>query len=390
MENNVICGDSLNILTTFEDNSFDAIITDPPYELGFMSKKWDKSGISFNVVFWKECLRVLKPGAHMLVFGGTRTYHRIVCAIEDAGFEVRDMLEWVYGSGFPKNFNISKSLDKRNGVTRQVIGIRTDGRGASPQKINNHSKGDTGIGHADGSKRVYEETVATSPEAKLWDGFGTALKPSHEPICLVRKPLEDGVVDTILKYGTGALNIDECRVPLNGEKNPTGSAKRVYASNQYTDEKIYGTNTTTSDKGRFPANLIHDGSEEVLEVFPVTKSGDNCIRQKEGTFLEHGGLGKAGDIQVTYGDRGSAARFFYCAKASKKERGEGNTHPTVKPLALMDYLIKLIVKPGQKVLDPFCGSGTTLIAAKNYGCNYIGIDQEEKYCSISEERLRNA
>lgn len=329
-------GSNLDILPTLADNSIDSIVTDPPYELGFMGKSWDASGIAYNVELWKQCLRVLKPGGHLLAFSGSRTYHRMTCAIEDAGFQIRDQMMWVYGSGFPKSHNVSKALDKTK-----------------------------------------------SDLAKHWYGWGTALKPAHEPICIVRKPLEGTVAENVLKWGVGGLNIDGCRVGDDVRFNPPAKAKEgTFNCSPKSGIDYCGTTAT----GRFPANLMHDGSDEVLELFP----------------------GKPDD---------SAARFFYCPKANKKDRDEGceelpesfysmskndnqestiglnrqtirkNSHPTVKPTELMRYLCRLVTPKNGTVLDPFNGSGSTGKAAILEGYQYIGIELDAEYIKISEARI---
>ena len=358
--NQIIKGDCLEVMKELPDKSVDSIVTDPPYELGFMGKSWDNTGIAYNVELWRECLRVLKPGGHLLSFGGSRTYHRMACAIEDAGFEIRDCIQWIYGSGFPKSMDISKAIDKKFGAEREVVGSYTT-RNLS-RKDGKH-KGDMLVGCYDGSTE-FNITAPSTPEAKQWNGWETALKPAHEPIVVARKPLsEKTVAENVLKWGTGGINIDGCRIE-----------------------------TYVQPYGRFPANIILDeeSGEMLDEQSGILKSGDNCIRTKVGSFLEHGGLGKAGDVQRTYGDSGGASRFFYCAKASKKERGEDNNHPTVKPIALMRYLARLITPPEGIMLDPFAGSGTTLIASKLEGFFFIGIEREAKYCEIARRRVKEA
>ncbi|HCD6680744.1 TPA: site-specific DNA-methyltransferase [Pseudomonas aeruginosa] len=360
-------GDCLQVLKTFPDNSFDSVVTDPPYGLSFMGKRWDYDVPSVEI--WAECLRVLKPGGHLLAFAGTRTQHRMALRIEDAGFEIRDIIAWVYGSGFPK----SKNLD-----------------------------GD-------------------------WQGWGTALKPALEPITVARKPLAGTVAANVLAHGTGTLNIDGCRI------NPTGeSRERVGEATQdqrYTDAG--GTNFAMKPgprggdaAGRWPANLIHDGSEEVVALFPESTSG----AMKSGTqraaqdgpgsvcYGTYGGNTTSRDIEAS---SGSAARFFYCAKASRKDRNEGcdelpqqrggmvsntsgqhitrrdgyeppaagNHHPTVKPTDLMAYMVRLVTPPGGKVLDPFTGSGSTGKAAVREGFEFVGIEREPPYLAIAEARI---
>lgn len=361
-----------------------AIVTDPPYELGFMGKDWDKAGVSFRKSTWEILRDRCLPGAPLLAFGGSRTQHRIACAIEDAGWEIRDTLMWVYGSGMPKSYNISKGIDKKLGAERKVVGVRTDGKatnsGSGVYQMNDGK--DTSM------KRIYEETAAGSDEAAMWEGYGTSLKPAYEPIILGMNTLDSTFVDNALKHGVAGLNIDECRIPLGDEKNPTGSAKRIYVRNQYDADAGYGDNKVTPDNGRFPANFLHDGSKEVIELFPDSK----------GQLARVSGNEKSSPIKNVYSDRertefnerndaGSAARFFYCAKASKSERGD-NSHPTVKPLALILYLCKMVKMPENNyILDPFCGSGTTLLACAGMGIDAVGIELNEEYCKISATRL---
>ena len=338
----IICGDCLKLLSTFYDNSFDAVITDPPYGISFMGKKWDYD--IPGVEFWQEFKRVSKPGAHLLCFASPRTFHRMACNIEDAGWEIRDTLMWVYGSGFPHGSNIAKLIDKSIGYEGEVIGQETV---------------DTGMqgGHMHAGRELHREVRDVhelSDRAKEWDGWNTCLKPAWEPILMCRKPCEGSVTANVMAWNTGAINVGACRI----------------------------------DSSRYPANVIHDGSDEVMELFPYSKgrttdSGDEVRNSEHNCY---------GDIPLrpaykAPNDPGSAARFFYCAKASTRERGEGNDHPTVKPLALMEWLVKLITKEGQLILDPFGGSGSTLIAAKNLNRQFIGMELEEHYCDIAFTRL---
>ena len=373
-------GNNLHILPTIPDHTFDAIITDPPYELGFMGKQWDASGIAYNATLWAECLRVLKPGGHLLAFGGTRTYHRMVCAIEDAGFEIRDSIHWIYGSGFPKSLNL------------------------------------------------HEE----------WEGWGTALKPAHEPIVLARKPLIGTVIQNVLTYNTGALNIDGCRI----QREPSDTS---HAGNR---TATFGTQNTTSggdgsggweqnDLGRWPANIILDGDSTVIELFLETASTGKATKsghRKGGGNGNSFGLAGIKHAPDGYNDGGSASRFFnktpftdldeqsffYCAKPSKAERNAGlddleskrhadrvkddgvggdnprnrsnnakkNFHPTVKPLALMRHLIRLVTPPNGHILDPFAGSGTTLTAATLEGHHSTGIELTDDYIPIIKARTQ--
>lgn len=409
--NKIIQGDCLEKLKELSENSVDSIVTDPPYELGFMGKSWDNTGIANNKEMWAECLRVLKPGGHLLAFSGTRTYHRMTVAIEDAGFEVRDMIEWVYGSGFPKSLNVGKKVDELQGNERTPY-ERPDFVARSNKTEQRKSQ------VICGEKGKY--TKGTSE----WEGWGTALKPAHEPICMARKPLaEKTVAENCLKWGTGGINIDESRVEAKPRKTgtkptsdeATGSGNTLQGSSKNRQAEYDEQNL-----GRFPANLIHDNSEEVRECFPETKSGGgNKGNVKEGTGMF--GNGKAFDTPTVEVDSGNASRFFksivYVPKASKSERNKGcegleeketkrygdfegteehapklnvkntNNHPTVKPIALMEYLIKMVTPKGGIVLDPFAGSGSTLVAAKQNGFQFIGIELTEEYIPIIEARL---
>jgi DNA modification methylase len=390
MKVRLINADVLTGLAMLPDESVDSCLCDPPYELGFMGKKWDSSGISYSVEMWREVYRVLKPGAHLLAFGGSRTYHRLACAIEDAGFEVRDQIMWLYGSGFPKSLDVSKAIDKTAGAEAATRG------------------------------------TPSTPLAQQWDGWGTALKPAHEPIVVARKPLEGTVVQNVLKHGTGAINVAGCRIDTFAEgefeklraradtprQDFTGG--RLHSGAEYTPKLI---DSSMSADGRWPANVIHDGSPEVLACFPDS----DHARGNKGASKGGGGLYGHGPTTNDFGggDTGSAARFFYCAKASQKERNRGletrkasqrdesrkegnpggdnprnrgvkpvkNNHPTVKPLSLMCYLVRLVTPSGGLVLDPFMGSGSTLIAAAKEGFNAVGIDREVAYVEMSRKRI---
>ncbi len=373
-------GDCRTIMAEMSENSVDAIVTDPPYELGFMGKAWDKSGVSFNPDTWAACLRVLKPGGHLLAFGGTRTYHRIAVAIEDAGFEIRDSIAWIYGSGFPKSLDVAKAIDKAAGVefeSKPASGVgfmNPEGRGGySPTKNKLDRKG------------------KTTDNAKKWEGWGTALKPALEPICLARKPLsEKTVAANVLKWGTGALNIDGSRIGTS-EKLSIGAGK--IGKNTYGNFSHHNAGEQ-NPQGRWPANLIHDGSEEVERGFPDGGGKDPRIYkggQRSGGFVGTGqDSGNGLPCGPLYDDSGSASRFFYCAKASRYERELYNKHPTVKPIALMEYLIKLVTLKKGRVLDPFAGSGSTLIAAKRLGRKYIGIELDPENIRTIKKRLKRA
>ncbi len=418
----LLLGDCLEQMRTLPDNSVDAVVTDPPYGLSFMNKKWDYDVPSVEI--WREVYRVLKPGGHVLSFGGTRTYHRMVVNIEDAGFEIRDQVQWIYGSGFPKSHNVSKAIDKMAGVEREVVGTNPNHRKNELGEI--HTTGTMcGEPHSGGG----DITAPATPEAKTWDGWGSALKPANEPICLARKPLEKGLTlaENVLKWGTGAINIDGTRIGLNGEKPPTGSGKiNDQTKNTYGDNWKGTGGNETSAHGRWPANILLD--EDAAEMLDgqsgVGVSRKGSPRKAKCGFNPTGEkvYGKSEGIQVLteYADSGGASRFFYVAKASKRERNAGlegmplgeapasarskpaegrkaplgearaNFHPTVKPIRLMEYLIKLITPPNGTVLDPFMGSGSTGVAAKNLNFEFIGCEMNKEYFEIAEKRIIGA
>lgn len=325
-----------------------------------MGKEWDGSGIEYNVELWKKALRVLKPGGYLLAFGGTRTYHRIACAIEDAGFEIRDCIIWLYGSGMPKSHNVGLYIDKKLGCPDRGHRIAVANRN-----------------HPDGTLEPNGENLpryeGRTELGRAWAGWGTALKPAYEPIIMARKALYKTVADNVMTYGCGGINIDECRVG--------------------------------DETGRFPANVIHDGSEEVVAGMPDTKCSKRSERNNKETVHTNTYTPAMAvyNENNTYGDEGSASRYFYCAKASSKDRDEGldnfekkNIHPTVKPCALMQYLIRLVTPKGGTVLDPFNGSGSTgkAVAFENRerdaNYKYIGIELDKEYCEISEARINYA
>ena len=509
MTTKIIQGDCLEVMKTLPDNSVDSIVTDPPYELGFMGKKWDNTGIANNISMWKEAFRVLKPGGHLLSFGGTRTYHRMACAIEDAGFEIRDQIQWLYGSGFPKSLNIGKAIDKKAEENTEIIKAKQElgkwlreKRGKRKQnEISKYFPSKTGgltgcvanwelgfniptwdiwtklkgilelddrfdyliegrpnnfieaerevIGKNNYTipKEIYnigkeksgerDESLITAPatpEAKEWEGWGTALKPANEPIVLARKPLsEKNVALNVLKWGTGGINIDGCRVAFkdNKDKNKVNNpvdGKIGYKHHSGAITGMINRMDVGNPQGRFPANIILD-----------EEAGD-LLDQQSGVSKSNGGSGvksmgalgdskygnynkKLGENAGGLGDKGGASRFFYCAKTSKSERNAGcedmeykamceidkmggskcsmktgsgnernvlkkNNHPTVKPIKLMKYLCRLITPKGGTILDPFTGSGSTGIGAIQEGFNFIGIEREEEYIKIAEERIK--
>ena len=389
----LINADCLEAMREMESNSIDAVVTDPPYGLNFMSSEWDH-GVP-GTPFWSEALRIAKPGAHLLAFGGTRTYHRLVCAIEDAGWEVRDCIMYVFGSGFPKSMDVSKAIDKSLGAKRKSNG----GEGEHEGNINFGMKNrcpKCGKPYFSGNPCTCprEDKIPITDEAAKWNGWGTCLKPAYEPIIMARKPLEGTVAENVLKYGTGAINIDACRVPTINESvsNHSRSAEAAISKGKYNNSEAQETHQTQGQKlGRFPSNFIHDGSDEVVSLFPDSNgSGKARILHRSSKPNQEGwGMNKNASDEVLLPDAGSgsAARFFYCAKPSKSERGEGNDHLTVKPLALMRYLITLVTPPNGIVLDPFMGSGTTGVAALELEKKFIGIEKEKHYFEISETRI---
>ncbi len=340
-------GDCIEVMRGLPDNSVDSVVTDPPYELGFMGKGWDASGIAYNPEVWENAYRILKPGGHLLAFGGTRTWHRLAVAIEDAGFEVRDSIAWMYGSGFPKSHDVSKGIDKAAGAEREVIGTRISAFGDT-----NESESEDGrnLWGKESTKDVPLTGGPVTGQAEQWQGWGTALKPAHEPIVVARKPLIGTVAANVLTHGTGALNIDGSRIGTeqirtSGARsvNITGDNRTAVAAGMYGPSE--GVNTLHT--GRWPANVILDESQAAA----LDKQSDDT------------------------------SRFFYSPKASKKERPnvDGVAHPTVKPLALMRYLCKLVTPPGGTILEPFSGSGATIEAALLEGFNVIGIEMTKEY-----------
>jgi site-specific DNA-methyltransferase (adenine-specific) len=368
-------GDCLEVMASLPECSVDAIVTDPPYGLSFMGKDWDH-GLP-GIPFWRAALRVAKPGCYLLAFGGTRTFHRLACAIEDAGWECRDTLMFLYGAGFPKSLSVSKAIDKAAGAEREVVG-----KNPNPRANVNAT---AALG---GSFQEHPDITAPATElAKMWDGWGTALKPAWEPIILARKPLDGTVAENVAKWGCGALNIDGCRIGVGkgGDRDGEMTAQARYAERGSTNFAATPGPRGGDVRGRWPANVIHDGSEQVTAGFPVSKDGICGKRFKgKGTF-DFGSHGDWGG----FGGRGSAARFFYTAKASSAERGEGNDHPTVKPYRLMRYLCKLLKQPGRGILlDPFMGTGSTLLGARAVGWRAVGIELDEHYCEIAVRRLK--
>lgn len=436
-------GNMLDMLEVIQPDSVDSIVTDPPYELNFMNKGWDSSGIAFQKETWQKCYEVLKPGGYLLAFGGSRTFHRIACAIEDADFEIRDTIMWLYGSGFPKSMSLSKGLEAKeklgNAGTRNKRKIEQacDTEEYTLKQTNNGAMGEI-------IETTRKEYIPNTDLAKQWNGWGTALKPSFEPIIVARKPFKGSLVDNVIEYSVGGINIDECRVGNEELHNSyAGNKNSGFTSGDTRNEKGKGMFSGNKEgetivNGRFPANTIltYDDTdfEEVCGGFPNTKS-----TPRTPTIGGTGGIGKATNFQrgsetSYFNDSGSASRYFYCAKASKKDRDEGcndlqdtynacsnqaiaeqkrgnnnfadennstfnkvyvgkNTHPTVKPTELMQYLVRLVSPNGSTILDPFNGSGSTGKAVmyenyeKNKNYKYIGIELTEEYLPIAKARI---
>jgi site-specific DNA-methyltransferase (adenine-specific) len=379
-------GDCLQVLRTLSDESIDAVVSDPPYGLSFMGKRWDYDVPSVEI--WAECLRVLKPGGHLLAFAGTRTQHRMAVRIEDAGFEIRDMIAWVYGSGFPKSLDVSKAIDKAAGVEREVIGTGKRSQNQSegwdrPWKKEQMAE----IGGSGMAK--YNITAPATPEARQWQGWGTSLKPSLEPITVARKPLIGTVAANVLAHGTGGINVDGCRVGTEPPA-PRNAPKKIIRGGKFhasadAEQEMSHYNPT---EGRWPANLIHDGSDEVVGLFPETAPAKMADRGKgiDGPTFRHT-TGTETGVRGHDDSGGSAARFFYCAKASKRDRGESNKHPTVKPTTLMRYLCKLITPPGGLILDPFTGSGSTGRGAVLEGFRFVGMELDAEHVKEAKRRI---
>jgi len=419
-------GDMRTVLEDFPDNHFTHVLTDPPYHLqgtheaqhfgksgsgrafgrtnaekkarsGFMGKQWDGGDISFDSMTWKRILRVVKPGGYMMCFGGSRTVHRIACAIEDAGWQLVDQLLYLYASGFPKALDVSKAIDKRLGMEREIVGISTQGAGNSDKNTI-----DFNTSRRAGGGAIFSITSPAFPEAKRFDGYRSQLAPAYEPIILAMKPIDTTFAENALQWGVAGLNIDAGRIPIEGE-SPTAMQKTYgFAMNneKARDSEARGKlrdrtgpekksmPNPSDDLGRYPKNVILDGSDEVMAGMPETGTSirPNMAFQRSGDSSWF--VGMTPTIAYRHADSGSASRFFYSAKASPAERGHDNNHPTVKPLALLDYLLKLLSPPGGGLLlDPFLGSGSTLIACARLGYNGIGIEMEAEYVALAEKRI---
>lgn len=379
-------GDNIESLKQLGDNSVDSIVSDPPYGLSFMNKKWDYQVPTIE--FWKEVYRVLKPGGHILSFGGTRTYHRMVVNIEDAGFEIRDQIMWLYGSGFPKSLNIGKAVDKIQGNEREVYKVEK-------KNVINGSKGHSMVGR----EKKYENielpfTKGTTPQ----EGWGTALKPANEPICLARKPIsEKTIAENVLKWGTGGINIDGCRIECDPirDKSQDRNMNHQCMSDDWGMKPQGITKVLDLKLGRFPANIIFDeeAAEELDSQSGISKSTKRINGKDYNKKSDNINIG-GGNKNYEYNDQGGASRFFYIAKVSKAERNMGldelnNVHPTLKPINLMTYLCRLITPKGGIILDPFMGSGSTGIAARLEGFDFIGMEMDPEYFKIAEARIEN-
>jgi DNA modification methylase len=421
-------GDCLDKLKELEDNSIDSIVTDPPYGLAFMGKKWDYDVPSQQI--WEECIRVLKPGGHLLSFAGSRTYHRMAVRIEDAGFEIRDQIMWVYGSGFPKSHNIGKSVDKIEGNEREVVGEKKRGDVQTAKKNGSGYLADPA--NRNNVKQFGYGTEIITKGNSTWEGWGTALKPAHEPIVMARKPLsEKTVADNVLEWGTGGINIDESRIPYQNENDRSGWHKTgADGSKGFQGHETFKIRAISAEEiqertadGRFPANIILDEEAgKILDKQSGNKTGQRGV--VKGTEPSHNKKNSIyGDYSMVDGKYaepmdvlGGASRFFYCPKASKKDRNEAlehlpisrpdtrtetgmgsfvdkgvqpqqNNHPTVKPTELMTYLVRLVTPKGGIVLDPFMGSGSTGKACIREGFQFVGIEREKEYMEIAQQRI---
>ena len=416
----ILQGDCREVLKSLPDCSVDAVVTDPPAGIGFMGKEWDdfrrkrnpadagrdnafgrtsKTGpeygrcsranfVDFLSGIMVECLRVLKPGGHALVWSIPRTSHWTAWAIEDAGFEVRDCICHLFGTGFPKNLDVSKAIDKAAGATREVTGKGKGRTGAAAQPNGSSTFSDDAYQWPG----EFDITAPATDAAKKWEGWGTALKPAAEYWWLARKPLEGTVAASVVEHGTGGININGCRVDC--EICPLVVSDRAGGNNTYGDGLHGSVAAGQTSLGRWPANVVTDGSEEVLEHFPpATKPGKRPKTDRAGEasaetiYADKGATSFSAKPGVRRAATGDVSRFFYAAKPSKAERGEGNVHPTVKSIALMRYLCRLVTPPGGVVLDCFAGSGTTLLAAREEGFRAIGIEREQAYIDIINKRL---
>lgn len=408
MENGIHTGDALEVLDELHDASVHAVVTDPPYGLAFMGRSWDdfepKEYQAWCEEWATKTLRVLKPGGHMLAFSGNRTHHRLFSGVEDAGFEIRDTITWHYGNGFPKALDVSKALDEQAGAERDVVAEKTTPNGRPISECRGEGTDKHHAGYArpwrDDEPAVKQNQSVTAPatdEAKEWDGWRTTLKPSTEFLVLARKPLSGTVVETVLQHGTGALNIDNCRVATEDdtERADGGNADRT-ALNAAEDGSLAQEGRTNGghEEGRYPPNAVF-GEATAAELdadVGELKSGATS-RNRDGIGSDRVFASASGqqDLKIRREkNAGGPSRFFYTSKATRSERTlDGrieNDHPTVKPLDLMEWLVKLVTAEGQIVLDPFVGSGTTCLAAKGLGRQFIGIEQQDKWADVARVR----
>jgi site-specific DNA-methyltransferase (adenine-specific) len=382
----VYAGDCIEVMARMPEASVDAIVTDPPYGLEFMGREWDGFGTPLGFQTWtqswaREALRILKPGGHLLAFAGTRTYHRMASGVEDAGFEIRDCIAWMYGSGFPKSLDVSKAIDKAAGAERDDV--YEDKTGVTDNLA--YGKG-LSVG-------VIERRPAT-PEAVKWNGWGTALKPAFEPIVVARKPLIGTVAANVLEHGTGALNIDDCRIAGESTTTRHNSSSSSYMTGKVGEvQETQAAYITGSESGRWPANIALDETAASMldaQSGEVKGAVSNGIKATSGNGAAGIYCGPS-EQRPGYADNGGASRFFYTAKASRQDRNAGgladNTHPTVKPTELMRWLIRLVTPPGGIILDPFGGSGSTGLAARAENTRCILIEREDEYLNIIRDRL---
>lgn len=410
-------GDCLAVLGTLEPDTFDSCVTDPPYHLtsivkrfkqmgpndkkltmgpvnpyqrtagGFMNQQWDGGDIAFRPETWAAVYRVLKPGAHLVAFGAPKNFHRLACAIEDAGFEIRDTLAWLFGSGFPKSHDVSKAIDRAAGAEREIVGSKFGLPGYRTGPLGGNEIYGAGLANGDASCAI---TAPATDAAREWSGWGTALKPAYEPIILARKPLsEKTVAANVLRWGTGAINVDGCRVPTSDGYTENCVTQGINTAQTSYAPAVARRTFAPAAEGRFPANVVHDGSEEVVGMFPETLSGALSPGHGSGNSF---GIGnddkKPRPINASYGnDHGSAARFFYSAKADSDDR-LGSKHPTVKPLDLMQWLVRLVTPKGGRVLDPFAGTGTTGEAAWRESMRADLIEREAEYQADIRRRIK--
>jgi len=390
MTSRLLLGCSREHLAAMDPCSVDAIVTDPPYEIGFMGRSWDSTGIAYDPDFWRLCLNVLKPGGHLVSFGACRTYHRIACAIEDAGFEIRDSLHWLFGSGFPKSLDISKAIDKAAGAEREVVGF-------SKQQQQQRTPGIGGT-YGDYKGQSGDITAPATPEAQQWDGWGSALKPAHEPIALARKPLAGTIAETVLEYGTGGLNVDGCRVGDEERFNPAASNKAGGASLNMSARGMPAAEGRGAT-GRWPPNVLLSPETaaklgDKASYFPVFDYGDEdrffyapkASREEREAGCEH--LPVKSAAEITGREEGSSG--LENPRSGKAASGVRNHHPTVKPVSLMRWLCRLITPPGGLVLDPFAGSGTTGIAAVSEGFDFVGVELDPDHHAIAMARIEHA